>query len=106
MQTRTLRRIAPVVVVAALAMSGCGGPAKAKAVAVATHSPAPVASASPSPSLVPKPVAPHKGPPPKKGTLAWYVYELPQFSPAPVPTKVETLPVSGPAKQVNRVDVG
>jgi peptidoglycan/xylan/chitin deacetylase (PgdA/CDA1 family) len=47
-----------------------------------------------------------KGPPPKRGTLAWYVYELPQFAPPPAPETVATLPSSGPAAQINRVAVG
>jgi peptidoglycan/xylan/chitin deacetylase (PgdA/CDA1 family) len=68
-------------------------------------------AAKPSPTLsavaATMPAAPaSKGPPPKKGTLAWYVYQLPAFAPPPAPLQVVTLPASGRAKQINRVDVG
>jgi peptidoglycan/xylan/chitin deacetylase (PgdA/CDA1 family) len=71
------------------------------------------AAATPHPSVVvPSPAAPttatptRTGPPPKKGTIAWYVDELPHFDPAPAPKRVETIATTGPGRQVNRVDVG
>jgi peptidoglycan/xylan/chitin deacetylase (PgdA/CDA1 family) len=91
--------------VSALLLAACSGtPAHTSAVA---GRPSPVVAAS-TPTVAaptPPPTKP-TGPPPKKGTLAWYVYELPQFNSPPAPQKVETLPASGPAKQVNRVSVG
>jgi peptidoglycan/xylan/chitin deacetylase (PgdA/CDA1 family) len=105
MYIRTGYRLVPFVVVAGLVLTACSPSPKPVRVAGAA-SPSPVVAASPSPSVVAKPLVKPKGPPPKKGTLAWYVYELPHFGAAPVPTKVEALPVAGPAKQINRVDVG
>lgn len=70
-----------------------------------TQSPLVTTSPSSSPAAATTAAKP-KGPPPKQGTLAWYVYELPQFGAPPAPTKLTTLPASGSAQQINRVSVG
>jgi hypothetical protein len=89
-----------------LTPAACGSPAPApRAAARAVVTPV---AATPTPTPSPAAPAPARptGPPPKKGTLAWYVYELPRFTSPPAPTKVEVAPASGPALQVDRVDVG
>ena len=96
-------KLTPFVAVAGLLLAACSSPTKpisrpAQARPVVTAS-KPAATPNPTPT---KPA----GPPPKKGTLAWYVYELPRFNAPPAPAQLEMLPVSGSAKQVDRVDVG
>jgi peptidoglycan/xylan/chitin deacetylase (PgdA/CDA1 family) len=59
------------------------------------------ATAAPLPTIPPVPAVA-----PKPGTLEWYIRQLPQFDPPPVPQKVTRLPLQGPALQVNQVAVG
>lgn len=103
--SRSVRRILAVLVASTL-LAACGTSAATTASARRSQ-PVPSVTVSASASApVPTPTTP-VGPPPKKGTLAWYVYELPHFAPPPaVPSKVEAVPASGPAAQVSRVDVG
>jgi peptidoglycan/xylan/chitin deacetylase (PgdA/CDA1 family) len=85
------------------AVTACGGPGQASIVPAArkpTPTPTPVVTSTATPAPTPA------GPPPKKGTLAWYLAALPHFAAPPPPAKVPVLATSGPARQVNQVDVG
>jgi len=113
MRTNLSRRVAWIAAAAAVtAVAACtSSPAKpvASAVRASAHPSASPAHALPAATLAATPsLAPRKpaGPPPKKGTLAWYVAKLPHFAPPPAPAHVVTLPSTGNAKQVDRVDVG
>jgi peptidoglycan/xylan/chitin deacetylase (PgdA/CDA1 family) len=94
-----------VLAAAAMLAAGCGAPVKTAATA-ASQKPV-VAATSPvaSPVAAPVPALP-VGPPPKKGTVAWYLWSLPTFAAPPAPTRVTTLPNGGRALQVDRVDTG
>ncbi len=97
-----------------LLLAGCSGPAATTVAHTVASSPAgssgPIAGgAAPSASNSQSPVAASPkpaGPPPKRGTLAWYIYELPRFGPPPAPEHVTTLAVSGQARQFNQIPVG
>jgi peptidoglycan/xylan/chitin deacetylase (PgdA/CDA1 family) len=90
-------------VLAAVTVSGCAAP-PAPPVPTAVHTKPSAATAAPDPDST-APATP-AGPPPRKGTLAWYVYELPHFAPPPPPAHVEVVPATGPAAQIGQVDVG
>ncbi len=105
MRTRLL--ILAAVLCSVLPVAACGS-APATTTTARKVTAAPVRSTpptDPTPAPTSAPIRP-SGPPPKTGTLAWYVSRLPHFAPAPAPTTVETVPSTGPAKQVNRVNVG
>jgi peptidoglycan/xylan/chitin deacetylase (PgdA/CDA1 family) len=100
-----MRRLTLVLATTLALVSACSGPESASltrtlAAPVMPSTPAVSASATPTPAPT------HTGPPPKKGTLAWYIYELPHFNPPPTAVNVATLPLSGPARQINQVAVG
>jgi peptidoglycan/xylan/chitin deacetylase (PgdA/CDA1 family) len=56
-------------------------------------------------STTPPAKRPFSAPAPGAGTLSWYEAQLPHFAPPPPPAHVEVMGSTGPAKQVNRVDV-
>jgi peptidoglycan/xylan/chitin deacetylase (PgdA/CDA1 family) len=86
------------------ALSACASPTIARASRRPSVMP-PAPHVTPSAAL-PTPTPTHTGPPPKRGTLAWYIYELPHFEPPPAAAAVPPLPMTGPARQINQVNVG
>jgi peptidoglycan/xylan/chitin deacetylase (PgdA/CDA1 family) len=88
-----------------LLLSACSGPS-----ATLTHAGGPVPTATAVPVGINAPASPTPPPVPlvaaKKGTLEWYIQQLPQFDPPPAPQHVTRLPTSGAALQVNQVAVG
>lgn len=104
-----MRRHVPVLIAAlatvlALA-SACAGPDTSALIRAAGH-PSVTPSTPAVPTASPRPTPSPAGPPPKKGTLAWYIYELPHFNAPPRAVGVPTLPATGPARQINQVMVG
>lgn len=84
--------------------SGCGTPTPTRPSAVApTGTPMAGSAASASPTTAPVKPA---GPPPRKGSVAWYVSQIPHFDAPPVPIKITTLATSGPAKLFTGIPVG
>jgi peptidoglycan/xylan/chitin deacetylase (PgdA/CDA1 family) len=84
-----------------LLLSGCGAPS-----ATLTHRPARTPTAAPASATAEPTAQPVQAAAPKKGSLAWYIHELPQFDPPPRPEHITQLPDHGPALQVNQVAVG
>jgi len=107
MRNRTvIGKLSSTLAASLMLVSACSGaPAHTSAVTKPRSSPLGATTPAAAAATTPPPTKP-TGPPPKKGTLAWYVYELPRFNAPPAPVKVETLAANGPAKQVDRVAVG
>jgi peptidoglycan/xylan/chitin deacetylase (PgdA/CDA1 family) len=103
MRNRTLV-VNIVTIVAVTALAGCGSPPSNVTASSQTAKPI-SGSASPSTAPVDAPVKP-AGPPPAKGTTAWYVAQVPTFAAPPPATKITTLASGGPAQQFNSIPVG
>jgi peptidoglycan/xylan/chitin deacetylase (PgdA/CDA1 family) len=103
MRRHRLSGLTALLAIVLLTLSACYG---ASTASISRVEPLPsVTPSMPAITPTPTPTPTPKGPPPKKGTLAWYIYELPQFSPPPTPASVPRLAVSGPASQINQVNV-
>jgi peptidoglycan/xylan/chitin deacetylase (PgdA/CDA1 family) len=90
-----------VTLLASCSAASAPSPKTAAKPAAATATTPPVTATSAAPTRSARPA----GSPPKKGTLAWYIYELPTFAAPPAPAKITLLPATGPAKQFDQVPV-
>ena len=91
----------------ALAAAACSGPqAGPTARGTTPHTAASNARASAATSTPPVAHPIPAGPPPKRGTLAWYVAQLPHFDAPPAPQGVTELPMTGAAEQIDQIAVG
>jgi polysaccharide deacetylase len=104
MRRRVPALIAALATLLALA-SACSAPTSAL-IRTAGHPSVTPSTPATLPTAPPGATPSPTGPPPRKGTLAWYIYELPHFNPPPRAIGEPLLPASGPARQINQVMIG